>query len=199
MDIFRIMMFLKEFFKTNFQVINMKTLYFHVNLLTYKLLLQVINKIEAKIHVNNLKSTVKFTLKCQLQRKKIIIGHICYSIIFFAPSTPYTTFCLNKNMPNYNRVHINCYLKAICNILLNKEFLLMVVFIKTFSEYKPNTTLTLTQITVPKMVVEFVKHLFVLHILHFIFLFQMRFKTFALISNNFEFQININIKLRVII
>ena len=44
----------------------MKALSFHVNLLTYKILLYVINKIEAKYkvyHVNNLKSTIHFTLK----------------------------------------------------------------------------------------------------------------------------------------
>ena len=51
---------------SNFKVIDMKTLYFHINLLLYK---KVINKIEAKInvyYVNNLKSTVQFTLKNQL-------------------------------------------------------------------------------------------------------------------------------------
>ena len=49
-----------------FQVIDMKTLYFHVNLLTYKSFYRLSTKFMQKYnvnHVNNLKSTVQFTLK----------------------------------------------------------------------------------------------------------------------------------------
>jgi hypothetical protein len=31
--------------------------------------------------------------------------------------TTHTKVCLNKNMPNYNYFHINCYLIATCNML----------------------------------------------------------------------------------
>ena len=40
-------------------------------------------------------------------------GHICQNFVPF--STP--KFCLNKNMSNYNRFQVNCYLKAACNLL----------------------------------------------------------------------------------
>ena len=30
--------------------------------------------------------------------------------------TPHAKFCLNKDMPNYYRFHVNCYLKATSNI-----------------------------------------------------------------------------------
>ena len=59
-----------KIFKTKleflFQVIDMKTLYFHVNLLTYKSFYRLSTKLKQKYniyHVNNFKSTVQFTLK----------------------------------------------------------------------------------------------------------------------------------------
>ena len=60
----------------------MKTLSFHVNLLTYISFYRLSTKLKQKYkiyHVNNLKS-------------------ICY---------------LNKNTPNYNRFHVNCYPKRL--------------------------------------------------------------------------------------
>ena len=66
----------------------------------------------------NMANTLKyFTLKQQLSRKE---DNNCSYLLFktkccFFP-TPHTKFCLNKNVPN-NRFHVNCYLKATCNIL----------------------------------------------------------------------------------
>ena len=46
-----------------------------------------------------------------------MIGHISYSKHICSLPTPHTKFCFNKNIPNYNRFHVNCYMKATCNIL----------------------------------------------------------------------------------
>ena len=35
--------------------------------------------------------------------------------------TPHTKFCLNKNIPNYDRFHVNCYLKATCNFYYSEK------------------------------------------------------------------------------
>ena len=69
-------------------------------------------------YVNNLTITVQFTSNSNYNVKRIIISHIWYSKQFCSLPTPYTKFSLNKNMPNYNRFHVNCYLKATYNILL---------------------------------------------------------------------------------
>ena len=45
-----------------------------------------------------------------------------YHVNNFIFNTPNTKYCLIKNMPNYNRFHVNCYLKATCNILLKDEW-----------------------------------------------------------------------------
>ena len=48
--------------------------------------------------------------------KKTIFGHICSSNQFYSIHTPHTKFGLNRNMQHY--FHVNCYLKATCNILI---------------------------------------------------------------------------------
>ena len=69
--------------------------------MTYKSFYRLSTKFMQKYnvyHVNNLKV---------LYKKKLFSPH------------PKQNFCLNKNMPNYNRFHVNSYLKATCNILIN--------------------------------------------------------------------------------
>ena len=45
-------------------------------------------------------------------------SYLLFKTKFCSLPTPHTKFCLIKNMPNYNRFHVNCYLKATCNVLL---------------------------------------------------------------------------------
>ena len=44
-------------------------------------------------------------------------SYLLYKTKFCFLSNPHKKISLNKNMPNYNRFHVNCYLKATCNIL----------------------------------------------------------------------------------
>ena len=66
--------------------------------------------------VNELESTVQITFKRQFYCKK----DYNWSYLLFKTNcylhTPHTIFYFNKNMPHYIRFHVNCYLKATCNI-----------------------------------------------------------------------------------
>ena len=42
--------------------------------------------------------------------------------------SPHTKFGLNKNMSNYNRFHVNCYLKATCNMLSKHMLKIIIIF-----------------------------------------------------------------------
>ena len=53
----------------------------------------------------NKKNIMALEFKCN-NVKKLVIDHICYSKQNCVP-TPHTKFGLNKNMPNYNRFHVN--------------------------------------------------------------------------------------------
>ena len=79
MDNIIIMMLLTEFLKKKNSSHCHEKIVFHINLLTYKILITKLKQKYNVYHVNNLKRTVQFTIKWQLYRKNVIIGHICYS------------------------------------------------------------------------------------------------------------------------
>merc|ERR1719319_1168229 len=56
--------------------------------------------------------------------KKNIFSHICYSKQNFVTSPPHTTkFRLNKNMPNYILFHVNCDFSADCLLFFSPKIL----------------------------------------------------------------------------